>query len=119
MTSKTILLLLLAAIFVAGTLTSGTLVSAQTAQSNVPDWIKNTAGWWAEGSIPENDFLQGIQWLINEGIIQVATAEKIITQIEFQNMVERVNELEMRLNEISVMTEQDTHITQLENRTHF
>jgi len=37
----------------------------------IPDWIKNNAGWWAEGAIDDNSFVQGIQFLIKEGIMQI------------------------------------------------
>jgi hypothetical protein len=37
----------------------------------IPSWIKNNAGWWAEGSIDDNSFVQGIQWLIKEGIMKI------------------------------------------------
>jgi len=37
----------------------------------IPDWIKNNAGWWADGSIDDNSFVQGIQFLIKEGIMQI------------------------------------------------
>ncbi|HWP78253.1 MAG TPA: peptidase [Candidatus Nitrosotenuis sp.] len=37
----------------------------------IPSWIKNNAGWWAEGTITDNDFVQGIQYLIQKGIIKV------------------------------------------------
>ncbi|MDH3192284.1 MAG: thioredoxin domain-containing protein [Nitrosopumilus sp.] len=37
----------------------------------VPSWIKNNAGWWSEGSIGDSDFLNGIEFLINEKIIHV------------------------------------------------
>ena len=32
----------------------------------VPDWIKNNAGWWAEGQIDDQTFVNGIQFLIKE-----------------------------------------------------
>ena len=38
---------------------------------NVPDWIRNNAGWWAEGLISEDDFLNGIKYLVEQGIIKV------------------------------------------------
>jgi len=41
----------------------------QTAK--IPDWIKNNAGWWADGSIDDSSFVQGIQWLIKEGIMKI------------------------------------------------
>ena len=37
----------------------------------VPDWIKNTAGWWSEGVITEGDFVSGIKWLVENGIIRI------------------------------------------------
>jgi len=38
---------------------------------SIPSWIKNNAGWWADGSIDDNSFVQGIQWLIKEGIMKI------------------------------------------------
>ena len=37
----------------------------------VPAWIKNNAGWWANGVIDDNTFVSGIQYLIKNGIIVV------------------------------------------------
>ncbi len=31
-----------------------------------PDWIKNTAGWWATDAISENEFINAIEFLIKE-----------------------------------------------------
>jgi len=41
----------------------------------IPDWIKNNAGWWASGQIPDSAFLQGIEFLINEGIMIIPPTE--------------------------------------------
>ncbi len=37
----------------------------------IPEWIKNNAGWWANGYIDDNSFVQGIQFLIKEGIMKI------------------------------------------------
>ena len=37
----------------------------------IPSWIKNNAGWWAEGTIDDNSFVQGIQFLIKENIMKI------------------------------------------------
>jgi len=37
----------------------------------IPSWIKNTAGWWAEELIEDSDFIQSMEFLIKEEIIQV------------------------------------------------
>jgi len=41
--------------------------SAQDAQ--IPNWIKEVAGWWGSGDISENEFVTGIEYLINNNII--------------------------------------------------
>ena len=38
----------------------------------VPDWIKNNAGWWADGMIPDDAFVSGLQWLISNGIMKIS-----------------------------------------------
>ena len=37
----------------------------------IPDWIKNSAGWWADDLIDDSSFVQGIQFLIKEGIMKI------------------------------------------------
>ena len=37
----------------------------------IPEWVRNNAGWWAEGAIDDTAFKQGIAYLIEEGIIRV------------------------------------------------
>ena len=37
----------------------------------IPSWIKNNAGWWADGVIDDSSFVQGIQYLIKEGIMEI------------------------------------------------
>jgi hypothetical protein len=39
----------------------------------IPEWIKNNAGWWANGDIDDNSFVQGIQFLIKEGIMKITS----------------------------------------------
>ena len=36
---------------------------------SVPEWVKNTAGWWAEDKISEDEFVKGIEFLVKERII--------------------------------------------------
>jgi hypothetical protein len=38
----------------------------------IPDWIKSNAGWWASGKIDDNSFVQGIQFLIKDGLIKIS-----------------------------------------------
>ena len=36
---------------------------------DVPDWVKNIAGWWAEDTISEKEFVNAVGFLINEIVI--------------------------------------------------
>ncbi len=45
--------------------------TVSTAYAEVPGWVKNNAGWWADGTISESEFLTGISFLIKDGIINV------------------------------------------------
>jgi len=42
---------------------------------NVPAWVKNTAGWWATEAISETEFINAIEYLVKEDIIQVSVSQ--------------------------------------------
>ncbi len=46
-------------------------------EDSVPPWIKQSAGWWADGLISDTDFLSGIQYLIHVGLITVSVSDMI------------------------------------------
>ena len=37
----------------------------------IPVWVKNNAGWWADDLIGDSDFVSGIQYMITEGIMTI------------------------------------------------
>jgi len=41
----------------------------------IPDWIKNNAQWWGSNIISDNEFVEGVQYLINEDIIKIPVTE--------------------------------------------
>jgi hypothetical protein len=38
----------------------------------IHDWVMNNAGWWADGQIDDNSFVQGIQFMIKEGLMKIS-----------------------------------------------
>ena len=44
-----------------------------TSEESVPDWVKSNAGWWADGTISDGEFVNGIQYLIKTGLISIST----------------------------------------------
>ncbi len=49
------------------------LLSFTYAQTNslIPSWIKNTASFWVDDQISDKEFLNALQFLINEGILVI------------------------------------------------
>jgi len=37
----------------------------------LPDWVKNNAAWWADGLVSDREFVQAIEWLIDEEVMTV------------------------------------------------
>ena len=49
---------------------------------NIPNWVKNTAGFWADGAISDQEFVAVLQFLINDGIITVPDSTGGSTSVE-------------------------------------
>ena len=44
-------------------------------QIEIPNWIRNNAAWWADGSIDDQTFVSGIEFLIKEGAISIPATQ--------------------------------------------
>jgi len=51
---------------------------------SIPTWIKNTAGWWAEDMIPDEEFVKSLRFLIENKIIVIESTSK--TQSTLQSI---------------------------------
>ena len=50
----------------------GITVLLQIAGSlEIPKWIRDNAKWWSEGLITDQDYINGLQYLISQGILKV------------------------------------------------
>ena len=58
--------------------------NVQPEETSIPDWIKNNAGWWAEDQIDDSDFVKGIEYMIQKGIIKI---EKVQTTVESSDSI--------------------------------
>lgn len=43
--------------------------------SKIPQWIKTNANWWSTDQIPDSEFLEGINFLFEKGIVVVPSNE--------------------------------------------
>ena len=51
-----------------------TLFSSQASAQEYykfPSWVKSNAKFWSEGSIRDSDFVKGIQYLVEQGIVRI------------------------------------------------
>ena len=67
---KNIIMMISVALFL-----SGIILVPSTFAENVPGWVKNTAGWWAEDVISETEFVNAIEYLVKEDIIRVNVSQ--------------------------------------------
>ncbi len=40
-------------------------------EAQIPNWLRDTALWWGEGKINDSDFINALQWLMEEEILKV------------------------------------------------
>ena len=45
----------------------------------IPTWIKNNAKWWTDDIISDSEFIDGIEFMMEEGLISILTSERSST----------------------------------------
>ncbi len=63
--------LLIVALTISIVFAAGLSLTVSATDSNIPEWVKNNAKWWSEGSISETDYVTSLEYLIRNGIIDV------------------------------------------------
>jgi hypothetical protein len=71
---KSVFLIAIAVIFVTGIILS---INVSAEENLIPSWVKSNAGWWADGTIDDDSFIQGIQFLINTGAVIVPEMDNL------------------------------------------
>jgi len=54
-------------------------VSFTVFHPSVPDWVKNNAKWWSIDAIPDSEFVDGLEDLIEKGIIKIPSTEPSVS----------------------------------------
>ena len=49
-------------------------VASYSENKTIPTWIKSNADWWSQGIISDDDFLKGVEFLVETGIISVSVS---------------------------------------------
>ena len=45
--------------------------TSNNSEIEIPEWVKNNAGWWANDEIDDASFVSGIEFMISDGIIVI------------------------------------------------
>jgi hypothetical protein len=53
-----------------------TFVEDVTDDQVIPVWVKSNAKWWSDDKIDNDNFISGLEYLVNEGIIKVSLPEE-------------------------------------------
>ena len=61
------------------------LESSQS-EIQIPQWIKTNAGWWASNQIRDDDFVKGIEYLINAEILKIPQTNQEESETESQQI---------------------------------
>ena len=72
MQTRSSIILVLFISLIGSSILAGIPISSAQEDTQIPGWIKNVASWWANGEISENEFLTGIEYLINNNIIYIS-----------------------------------------------
>lgn len=51
--------------------------SFEISGTSIPDWIKASAGWWAEGTISDEEFVKSIEFLAHQDIIDLQKSHPV------------------------------------------
>jgi hypothetical protein len=54
-------------------------VEEKAQNPSIPDWIKKTAGWWADGIIADSEFVNALEFLILNDILVIPEAKPVKT----------------------------------------
>ena len=77
------------AIFITGISLTTVLTIHAEDEALIPSWIRNTAGFWVSGDVTDHEFLNAIQFLIENDII-ILNSEKILPISDEKNTIEYV-----------------------------
>ena len=82
-----------------------TITSANA--ESVPEWVKNNAGWWANEQISDSAFIDGIEFLIKEGIIQINFNDEYFDDLRQKKHNEIVNDENLTYTEKFVLIDKN------------
>lgn len=74
----------------------------QVATANkIPDWVKNIFKWYSEGTISEEEVLNGMKYLVQNKIIEIDIPQTSkSSQVDSQSLISQINSLKKQLSDL-------------------
>ena len=100
------IILTLVAVIAVISVTTVPLTQSVQAEGLIPEWIKNNAGWWVDGTVDDATFLNGIEFLIESGVINVSSESIDVDTITIGFIpVEKADELTSKAQALETFLE--------------
>lgn len=105
-------LAIITAIALIGVITIPLTAQYVDAETLIPDWIKNNAKWWSEGTVDDQTFVNSIGFLVENGIIPVSSGGTLdVDSITIGFIpVEKADELTSKAEELEKFLEAELGI---------
>ena len=75
-------------------------LQASAQEPAIPSWVKNTVKWWSQGQTTDSDFLQTMQYLIDNNILQVSSRYTQSNSVADNMSGVSSNQLAVKLNDL-------------------
>jgi len=77
---------------------------AESAEYDIPTWVKGIAGFWVDDRITDQDFGDGLSFLINQEIIKVPLLESLQDQVtDLESQVELLENQNQELEDENII----------------
>lgn len=102
-TKTTIFAMIFAAVTIGLLVSTISVSNIANAQStvNVPSWIQNVAGFWSSGDVSDDEFVNAMTFLVEEGIMDLPN---VVSPAEAQTITSSLEEMDQRLEKIETQT---------------
>ena len=61
-------------------------ITPVSSEISIPTWVKMTASWWSDGQINDPEFAKGIEYLVQENIIDIKKTDELIEEVDDANI---------------------------------
>ena len=61
-------------------------ITPVSSEISIPTWVKKNASWWSDGQINDPEFAKGIEYLVQENIIDIKKTDELTEQVDDANI---------------------------------